>query len=224
MNQVIIIPFSSVPKPIFTSPIAIEFTQDNTYISNDGIHIFVFDHTNLNDYDQLQTILTDDILLKVSTKNHETIQTFYNVRNMKHISILTIITGKSPKSLPNYNKEIQFEENNPDVVTLPLRLLRLIVKYIKIIDYIPKKYRKEAKGTFYNKKRDASLIYLTIFNDILLFNGPTSFITLVNLAKKYPNLTQLAVNPALALEGLIEIKALISDRTTTLIYLPEQIK
>jgi len=225
MSQAIIIPFSPSTKPEFTSPVAIYYSKLTTTATSDGIHIYIFDH--IIHHQELFNFLEDNTLLKISTKGDKHINEYYNLQNIHHMNISVYIRGRgSEHDVGSYKQELMIHKKTFSRLEQHSNIVQLIIKYIKSMGNIKKPVvstRKLRPYSYYNKKREVLLMYLTIFNEILLINGPMTFITLINMAKKYPNLTSLLVNPAMALEGLITIKALINDPTSTLIYLPEQI-
>jgi hypothetical protein len=82
---------------------------------------------------------------------------------------------------------------------------------------------KNKKDPVFNEYRNNYLLYLTIFNDILIKTGPISFMDLTTRSKKYPNLTNIKLHPSLALQGLITVGALNSDPKTTSVSIPDQV-
>ena len=79
----------------------------------------------------------------------------------------------------------------------------------------------------FNEDRNNYLTYLTLFNDILIRNGPLLFADLINETRNYlslnnPNLlNNKKLNPEIALQGLIFTDALRNDTATTLVWIPD---
>ena len=89
----------------------------------------------------------------------------------------------------------------------------LMMKYKIYVD-------NKKKEFYFNVRRDCYLLYLTAYNDIISRFGSMTFLELTNKVRSYPMLCRACLHPALALEGLIKLKALISDSETSMISIP----
>lgn len=141
--------------------------------------------------------------------------------NCKHISDYINEKGDT-RDIPEMKRELMdlgAVQNMDDRVA---RVALTIMKYKTRADITGKPLKKPRKS-FFNKKRDCYLLYLTAYNDILSRLGPMKFITLVSKVRGYPYLCRAKIHPAFALDGLIALGALSSDLRTSIISIPDQL-
>ncbi|CAH6418464.1 Hypothetical protein HVR_LOCUS165 [uncultured virus] len=86
----------------------------------------------------------------------------------------------------------------------------------------PEGKAKKSKKSYFNKRRDCYLLYLTAFNDILSYRGPTKFVDLIAQVRKYSFLCRTKMSPGYALDGLIKVGALSNNAYTSTISIPDQ--
>ena len=202
--------------------IAASFNKNYTAFSPDPTTVFVYPTKELWSY--IITIFQDPALIKLISKPAPALKSFLNgniCANCQHISDYLNQRGAS-RSISEMKREITEQDSITDNTTRTGSVALIMMKYKLIADNTEKKPKKEKKS-FFNKRRDCYLLYLTAFNDALVRNGPLPFVTLANTVKTYPYLCRIKINPFMALEGLIKVGALSLERNSTIVFIPDQI-
>lgn len=171
--------------------------------NNDLAACLMNNEINFLSEEQLTKLLNDPSILKLVNK--------HNIEgiNCQHIYDFLIMKGCIELLLKLKNKIIYSDlKNRQDKL---INTVQLMHKY-------KRKCNRRNRSTF-NKKRDAYLLFLTIFNEILVINGSMQYDELISLAREYPNFSRMEMDPTKALDSLIYMKALIFDDRTSIVSL-----
>jgi hypothetical protein len=231
-----IINIESAPEAQFahkfmTNPVTVAVNDSFTAFAVDPMTVFVYSNTQL-----IMSILQDINIVKLVSKPIPAIKSIYgDIKNCTHISdyIINKLKGQSSWMMVNrMNLEIMEEGNHLEIdrSTNQIRPTQSLSQTAANVALIMMKYKTQANRTIdvksekstFNEKRDCFLLYLTAYNDLLSRYGPMKFTDLVRRVKDYPQLCRTNMNPVMALKGLIESEALMTDPESTLIFIPEQ--
>lgn len=194
----------------YTGVISLASNGNNTVISlRDGtLHIY----DNKIHYDQLVSILEDPNVLKIIDTNKYRLEYLNNIQPKRYVDIITFVKNNNHSSwIPKIKGELSIASIT-DAADIMMR-------YVILSHPEPILGPKEKKD-YFDYKRDCYLLYLTIYNEIIMNYGPLPFVKIIGKLNAYPRLCRHNMSPANALEGLLCIGALIIDRKTTIISLP----
>lgn len=207
-----------------TGTIVIAMNEEYTAIAIDPNTAYVY--TNATTFPYLLEIYGDQKVTKIVSKPIEFVKRLTGgiCNDCVHISNYMHKLGDS-RSISNMKLEIMNQDQEKTLSFRATNIAFIMMRYKLHADAFKRQPKQTGRrrGSFFNKKRDCYLLYLTAYNDILSQNGPAQFTTLINKVKEYSYLCRISISPAFALEGLIKVGALNSDSTTTLISLPDQI-
>lgn len=193
-------------RKLITGIIAVAYNHEYAAFTMDGVTIFVCSIKSHKDC--IIDIFTDSDIMKLISKPLPSLKILLgdNVyANCKNIS--SYLREANCSSLISKIKRSIIEQGNEPLVDRVVGVALLIIKY-KILSTRP-------------QGRDCYLLYLTVYNDILSNYGPMRFTDLTRIARGYPYLCRTKLHPALALEGLISVGALLNDKE--LVFIPDQI-
>lgn len=201
--------------------VALSFNPNYTAFAIDTKTVFVYENNTSMQY--IREILESSNIAKLSSKPLASLKSYFkniNCNNCTNIGSYITQKGDS-RDVPEMKLQLI------DLDTIELLSDRaaqgaLIVMKYKIDTDKKGKPPKKQKVSYFNKKRDCYLLYLTAYNDLLSLYGPMNFMTLVTKVRDYKYLCRTSLHPAAALEGLIKAKALISNPRTTIITIPDQ--
>ena len=226
-DQLHIVTISSNEEAVFaqkflTRIIAVSFNEN--YISFSPNDKTAFIYSTKQHRSIITTIFQDPNIIKLISKPLPALKSFLKdiaCNNCQHISEYMDKKGDS-RSIPEMKREIIEQNEIGDIMERVGSISLVMMKYKTNADMIEKTGKVKKKNLF-NKRRDCYLLYLTVFNDILIQNGPLQFVTLASMAKTYPYLCRTKLNTYMALEGLIKVGALSLDRYTTIVSIPDQL-
>lgn len=142
--------------------------------------------------------------------------------NCKHISGYIVEKG-SGREIPEMKRELMGLDVIGDIEIRVARVALIVMKYKEIADAASIENTKKKRKSFFNKKRDCYLVYLTAYNDILSRIGPMRFAELIWRVHVYSYLCRTNIHPAYALDGLISLGALSIDQNTTVVSIPDRL-
>jgi hypothetical protein len=209
-------------QKFLTGIIAVSFNRSYTAFSPDPKTAFVYSTKPL--WSAIVKIFQDSSITKLISKPSPALKSFLGgvtCNKCQHISDYMSHKGDN-RSIPEMKREIVEQDKIHDLKDRTGSIALIIMEYKTNADIVANNPKKEKKSLF-NKRRDCYLLYLTAFNDILIRNGPLPFMRLVNIVKSYPYLCRVGINPSVALEGLIKVGALSSDRFSTIVSIPDQL-
>lgn len=201
--------------------VTVSFNKNYTAFGSDASTTFIYPTKLL--WSSITSIFQDPTLMKLISKPAPALKFFLNgivYENCQHISDYMNQKGDH-RSISEMKREITEQDNIQDLAERAGYVTLIMMKYKLIADTAEKRPKKEKKS-YFNKRRDCYLLYLTAFNDILIRNGPLSFVALANAVRTYPYLCRVKLNPSMALEALITVGALSLERNTTLVSIPDQ--
>jgi uncharacterized membrane protein len=202
--------------------ITVSFNKDYVAFSPDASTAFIYSTRLL--WNSIISIFQDPTLIKLISKPAPALKSFLGgviFANCQHISDYMSQKGEQ-RSISEMKREITEQDVIPQLSNRAGSVALIMMKY-KLIADVTHKTPKQQKKSYFNKRRDCYLLYLTAFNDILVRNGPLRFVTLANIVKSYPYLCRIGLSPFMALEGLIKVGALSLERDTTIVSIPDQI-
>lgn len=203
--------------------IGVSFNENYVAFSIDVKTVFVYPTKEF--WTDIIEIFQDPEILKLISKPIPALRTFIGdevFNNFQHISQYMTNNGDN-RSIPEMKREIMEQTQVLDIKQRAALIALIIMKYKINSDIVKSNSNKSIKKSLFNKKRDCYLLYLTAFNDILITNGPLSFVKLTNMVKSYPYLCRIALNPSMALDGLIKVGALSINQDTTIVSIPDNL-
>jgi len=214
---------SDFARKFLNGIIAVAFNKNYVAFSPDDKTSFVYPTKEF--WDDILTIFQDSEIIKLISKPIPSLRLFMNgenFNNFQHISQYMTNNGDN-RSIPEMKREIMEQTEVTDIKQRTALIALIIMKYKISADFFKSNTTKSIKKSLFNKRRDCYLLYLTAFNDILISNGPLTFINLANMVKSYPYLCRIGLNPYMALDALIKVGALSINQDTTIVSIPDQI-
>lgn len=183
----------------------------------------IFLYSNRDFFDYITSILSNPRLSKLLYRHkNKTNDQLKNVTCKKCTNFESFLRNKvSFKTFNLFKQEINsilIDRRKNDEKKI-IEIIQLVIKYQDFVNKKPKrpfnvpetKKISKKKKTFYNNKRDLYLLYLTIFNEILSYNGPLNSDQLLRIINNYPQLGRIKYNPITLLNDIIESGALYRD-------------
>ena len=201
--------------------VVVAFNKEYTAFAVDAYTTFVYPNKPL--WSNIIALIQDQSINKLMVKPSSAVKGFFKIEcsNCQHISEYMTQKGEQ-RSIPEMKQEIINQDIIGDLAERAGSVSLMLAKY-KVLADTAQNQPKKPKKSYFNKRRDCYLLYLTVFNDVLSRYGPLKFIDLVRRIREYPYLCRAGLNPAMALEGLIKVGALSSEVNTTVISIPDQL-
>lgn len=209
-------------KKFINNVTAVAYNSDYTAFATDATTVFVYSNATERNY--IIEIFKDPKVLKLISRPAPTLKGLLrgnNYENTKNISVYINEVG-DPRVVPEMKQSIMNQDEEKSLSARAAKVALLMMKY-KIEADVTGKPAKKPKKSYFNKKRDCYLLYLTAYNDLLSRYGPMRFIDLTRRVRDYPYLCRVGLHPAMALEGLVNVGALSSDPRRALISIPDQL-
>lgn len=212
---------ASFARKFLINIVTVSFNQTHTAFAADNKTVFVYP----NNFKEIGEIFADPSLIKLISRPMGCLQLFLNMsnyKNCKHIGDYINEKGYY-RMIPELKREIITQHNIQSLNERAGHISLIMMKY-KINADIPKKSicSSDLSNKNFNKNRNCYLLYLTAYNNLLSHFGPLTFTNLIKRVRNYPYLCKIELHPAMALEGLIRVGALLSDSQTALISIPDQ--
>lgn len=164
------------------------------------------DSVSLYSRDEATQLFENPDILKLVSRPREKLQYYLpgvECRNCRHIGTHIRMVA-STELLLRMKDEIR-------ALPVSFGARRLLLLAALMMRYISLSKSYNAVYVF-NKKRDAYLYYLTVFNDILAAERMIPSDLLLKRAESYPNYCRLPLSASTALDGLIKTGTLRRDR------------
>jgi len=201
--------------------VAVSFNDEYTVFVPNLSTIFIY--SNKLSWSSILSIFENANVVKLVSKPIMAVKSFLHdapCNNCHHISDYINSYGE-PRNIPAMKQEIINQSNVISLADRAAQVAIIIMKYKIAADSPIKKPKEGGRKSYFNKKRDCYLLYLTAFNDILIRYGPLKFVDLTRRIGRYPQLCRSRLSAALALNGLIKVGALVNEKETSMIYIPE---
>lgn len=201
----------------------VAYNNEYTAFAMDDVTVFIYPNEITRDV--IIEIFKDISVLKIISRPAPTLKRLLrgnNCENCKNISAYINEVG-DPRVISEMKQNIMNQDNERSLSYRAAKVALIMMKY-KIEADVTGKPPKKPKKSYFNKKRDCYLLYLTAYNDLLSRYGPMRFIDLTHRVREYPYLCRVGLHPAMALEGLVAVGALSSDPRRALISIPDQIR
>lgn len=207
-------------KQFIVNTVAVAFNVEYTAFATDLNTVFIYSNKISKSY--IIEIIRDSNIVKLISKPIGVIKVFTHgeYQNCDHIGDYINRVG-DPRYIPDMKLEIMNQNKEKELNIRAANVALLIMKYKLKADEVSNNPKKEEKS-FFNKKRDCYLLYLTAYNDILSRMGPMKFTDLTVKVREYSCLCGTNLHPAMALEGLIKTGALNSNTMNALVSIPDQ--
>ena len=197
--------------------ITVAFNNEYTAFSPNMNTVFVY--PNVSAWNYIIEIFINPEILKLVSKPIMAVATFLKgivFKKVEHLSAYMSNKGKS-RFIAEMKREITNQYEIKNIQDRAAAVALIMSKWRELAD----KAKKE-KTSYFNKRRDCHLLYLTAFNDILSLYGPMEFNNLVALVYKYSFLCRTNMGPGFALNGLIKVGALSNNPFTSVVSIPDQ--
>ena len=205
-------------QKIITDTVVLTYNKDYSAVNVDGKTIFIYPHTIALPH--IIRILSNPKITKLISKPDSAVKIFFKLSSCQscmHIS--TYVNKKIARKVPEMNREIMDQYQIKDLSIRAANVTAIMMKYKLETD----KVTKQRKRSFFNMKRECYLLYLSVYNDILITHGPMKFVDLTTRVINYTDLCQIDLPPSMALNALISVGALINDEKTSMVSIPDQI-
>lgn len=223
-----IVMVTSIQEAIFARKflvniVAAAFNTDYTAFAPDAMTVFVYPNKSL--WSNITSIFRDTNLTKLISKPLIALKRFLNGANCENCQHISEYINQKAESriIPDMKQEITDQDTIDSLADRAGMVALIMMKYKIKAEKLAIKKPKKVKKSYFNKKRDCYLLYLTVYNDILSRYGPLKFIDLTRRTRNYPYLCRVRLSPAMALEGLIKVGALSNEVNTTLVSIPDQL-
>jgi hypothetical protein len=207
-------------RKFITDIVGVGFNQMYTVFSINATTAFVY--PNNIGRNVVREIYRDSNIMKLISKPMGALKSHLrNIAcvNCKHISGYIDEKG-SAREIPEMKRELMELDIIRDMETRVAKVALIVMKYKEMADVAS--VDKKKKKSYFNKKRDCYLVYLTAYNDILSRTGPLRFAELIWRVHVYSYLCRTNIHPAYALDGLIALGALSIDQNTTIVSIPDR--
>lgn len=209
-------------KKFISNVTAVAYNNEYTAFAIDATTVFVY--SNAIGRNAIIEIFKDPTILKLISRPAPTLKGLLrgnSCENCKNISVYINDVG-DPRVVPEMKQAIMNQDKEILLSDRAAKVALIMMKYKTDAD-VTGKPPKKPKKSYINKKRDCYLLYLTAYNDLLSRYGPMRFIDLTRRVREYPYLCRVGLHPAMALEGLVKVGALVSDPKRALISIPDQL-
>lgn len=226
-NEAEVITITSLEEAIFirkliVGTITVAFNNDYVAFAMNTDIVFVYPNDIARNV--INDVFQSSNIVKLISKPLISLKSYLRgivCRNCQHISAYINEIGGS-RMIPEMKQEIMEQDVILSLRDRAAKIALIMMAYKLAADRSLPKQPKQKKS-YFNKKRDCYLLYLTAYNDLLSRYGPMKFIDLTRKVREYSYLCQMTLHPALALEGLIKVGALSNDSQTAVISIPDYI-
>lgn len=206
-------------KKFLVGSVTVGYNAECTAFAIDKVTAFVY--PNITMRSTIYEIFRDPNLIKISARPFQLLKSYFRDIKYENCHLIREYISDIRTFIAMKHKLID-QDTVKDLSQRAATTALITMKYKSIADKL-KKASKTCTKSYFNKKRDCYLHYLTAYNTILSQFGPMKFSDLLLRIRDYQQLCHVSLNPAMALEGLIKVNALSNDLDTTIVSIPDQI-